>query len=158
MIMIEIKKFFTDNEKLANIAFSIRSKVFVKEQHVNPKLEHDKFESTSHHYLLYYNKKPIATARWRKTNKGIKLERFAVLIEFRNKGIGTILLKNILKDVLPLSKTIYLHSQIKSVSFYERQGFKKTGDIFMEANIKHCKMNLDKSLYIVSVSKLAKTN
>ena len=32
---------------------------------------------------MYVDGKPVATARWRKTDKGIKLERFAMLKEFR---------------------------------------------------------------------------
>ncbi|MEI7500917.1 MAG: GNAT family N-acetyltransferase [Bacteroidota bacterium] len=32
------------------------------------------------------------------------------------------------------------HSQIKAVSFYERNGFKKTGEMFKEAGIEHILM------------------
>jgi predicted GNAT family N-acyltransferase len=134
--MIEIKRFTIEDNNLAEQAFSIRRKVFVNEQSVDPNLEYDK-EDQSQHYLLLLAGKPIATARWRETGKGIKLERFAVLPEFRNRGFGEIILDEVLKDVKPLGKTIYLHSQVRAVPFYERNGFYKEGEMFTEAGIEH---------------------
>ena len=135
--MIEIKRFRNDEKVLFGKALKIRENVFVKEQQVPPELEYDGFENESHHYLLFYNDEPIATARWRKTENGIKLERFALLPEYRDKGIGTILLQRVMKDVSPFGKTIYLHAQLKAVPYYERVGFVKKGDIFVEAGIEH---------------------
>jgi len=134
---IRIIKFEFADKKMADISFTIRNKVFVEEQHVNPELEYDEFEDTSIHYLLYYKGKPVATSRWRETDKGIKLERFAMLKEYRNKGIGSELLKKVINDVIPLKKRIYLHSQLNALSYYERFGFVKKGDIFIEADIEH---------------------
>ncbi len=134
--MFEIKRFsFRDNE-LAEIANGIRKKVFVEEQGVDPNLEYD-HEEESHHYLLLLGEKPLATARWRETEKGIKLERFAVIPGFRNRGIGEIILKELLHDVIPLEKPIYLHSQVRAVPFYERNGFHMVGGQFTEAGIDH---------------------
>jgi predicted GNAT family N-acyltransferase len=134
--MIEIKRFTIEDKNLAELAFSIRRKVFVDEQGVDQNLEYDK-EGQAQHYLLILAGKPIATARWRETEKGIKLERFAVLAGFRNRGFGEIILAEVLKDVSTLGKTIYLHSQVRAVPFYERNGFIKEGEIFVEAGIEH---------------------
>jgi predicted GNAT family N-acyltransferase len=134
--MIEIKRFTAGDKSIAEQAFSIRRKVFVEEQGVDQNLEYDK-EELSNHYLLLLAGKPIATARWRETEKGIKLERFAVLPQFRNRGFGEVILEEVLKDVKPLGKTIYLHSQAKAVPFYERNGFVKEGELFVEAGIEH---------------------
>jgi len=139
--MIEIKRFSFEDKNLAELAFSIRRKVFVDEQGVDPNLEYDK-EDQAHHYLLLLAGKPIATARWRETEKGIKLERFAVLPEFRNRGFGEIILDEVLRDVRQLGKTVYLHSQSRAVSFYERNGFFKEGEMFVEAGIEHYYMKL----------------
>jgi len=79
----------------------------------------------------------VATARWRETENGIKLERFATLYEFRNKGIGAKILSEVMKDVLPLDRPIYLHSQSDAVNFYKRSGFMISGDTFYEAGIRH---------------------
>lgn len=134
--MIEVKRFTIENNCLAEQAFSIRRKVFVDEQGVDQNLEYN-MEDQSNHYLLLLAGKPIATARWRETEKGIKLERFAVLREFRNRGFGEIILEEVLKDVKIPGKTIYLHSQSRAVPFYERNGFTKEGEMFVEAGIGH---------------------
>jgi predicted GNAT family N-acyltransferase len=121
-------------------AFAIRHKVFVEEQKVDPALEYDEFEGTSNHYLATIEELPIGTARWRETDKGIKLERFAVLEEYRDKGAGTALLKQVLNDIRQENKPVYLHAQVQVVGFYEKFGFKPVGDEFVEADIRHYKM------------------
>jgi len=139
--MFTVKRFTFNDKVLAEQAFSIRKQVFVEEQGVDPSLECD-HEEESNHYLLFAGEKAIATARWRETEKGIKLERFAVLPSFRNRGIGEIILKEVLKDTLPSGKEIYLHSQIKAIPFYQRNGFLKAGEQFTEAGIEHFLMHL----------------
>ena len=137
--MIEVKKFVFEDKELAELAFAIRRKVFVEEQGVDATLEYDK-EEAAHHYLLLIGEKPIATARWRETDKGIKLERFAVLPQFRNRGFGELILAEVLKEVIPTGKLIYLHSQLRAVPFYLRNGFVEIGEHFFEAGIEHVEM------------------
>jgi len=137
--MIEVKAFDFNDKILYQYALEIRNQVFITEQKVDRLLEIENEES-SHFYLVFKDGKPAGTGRWRETEKGIKLERFAVLPEFRNQGTGTVLLKKILSDILPLHKEIYLHSQLKALNYYERQGFVKSGDLFTEANIQHYPM------------------
>jgi predicted GNAT family N-acyltransferase len=134
--MVEVKRVSIQDHKSAEQVFAIRRKVFVEEEGVDPALEYD-HEEEAHHYLLLVGGKPVAAARWRDTEKGIKLERFAVIPEFRNRGLGRIILKEVLKDVIPLGKMIYLHSQLRAVPFYERNGFRKEGLVFYEANMGH---------------------
>ena len=134
--MFSVKRFSFGEKDLTEKAFAIRKAVFVEEQGVDADLEYD-HEEEARHYLLFLAEKPIATARWRETEKGIKLERFAVLPQFRNRGMGEIILKEVLKDVTSSGKMIYLHSQIKAVTFYERNGFIKEGQMFTEAGIGH---------------------
>ncbi len=141
--MIDIVSFKTgDRADLEEQANHIRRKVFVEEQHVDPALEYDQHEAEALHYLLFVEGLPVSTARWRETPGGIKLERFATLSSHRNKGLGAILLEDILGDILPLKKTVYLHSQLKAIPFYERYGFVKIGEKFTEAGIEHFEMVL----------------
>ena len=121
--------------------FDIRRKVFVIEQEVDEREEYDEFETSSTHLIAFYNGEPAGTCRVRNTEKGIKLERFAVLKAYRNKAIGAALVKSVL-DRIDLNQHIYLHAQIQVVDFYARFGFKKVGRMFEEANIKHYKMEL----------------
>ncbi|MDQ3190694.1 MAG: GNAT family N-acetyltransferase [Bacteroidota bacterium] len=143
--MIKIEKFISSNTDLSIAAFDIRKKVFVEEQNVRAEEEFDEFENFSQHYLAFYNEIPVATARWRHTIKGIKLERFAVLKDFRNKNIGNLILREVLKDVIPFKKTIYLHAQLPAVKFYKREGFIEEGDLFYECNIAHYTMSHSKT-------------
>jgi predicted GNAT family N-acyltransferase len=132
---------FSDKEKFA-IARSIRTAVFIEEQHVEEREEFDGFESTSIHYLVFTDNKPVGTARWRITADGIKLERFAVLKAYRNSGAGQTVLKKVLQDVRPLGKKIYMHAQVAAMNFYLREGFKTEGELFSECGIDHYKMSM----------------
>jgi predicted GNAT family N-acyltransferase len=137
--VVEIVRFGFSDKALAEVAFGIRKRVFVVEQNVDPALEYD-HEESSHFYLLYESGNPVATGRWRETESGVKLERFAVLPGDRNKGLGSLLLDAVMEDIMPLNKKIYLHSQLKAIPFYERKGFVKKGDLFTEAGIEHYRM------------------
>ncbi len=138
---IEIFPFrFGDSAKM-NSALEIRRLVFVIEQNVPPDLEYDGEDNHCNQYLLYLDNIPVATARCRTTEKGIKLERFAVLKEFRSQGVGRILLDYIINET-DKNNLLYLHSQESAMSFYSRNGFVKCGDAFYEASIKHYEMML----------------
>ncbi|MBI9039255.1 MAG: GNAT family N-acetyltransferase [Bacteroidales bacterium] len=138
--MLEIVEIKKGDKNLLEKAFAIRNEVFVIEQVVDQHLEFDEFEDESQHYLVYSDNEPIATARWRKTTKGIKLERFAIRKSHRKKNIGTLLLKFILEKTIPLNKTIYLHSQAAVAGVYQKNGFKIVGGSFVEADILHYSM------------------
>jgi predicted GNAT family N-acyltransferase len=139
---IKFQRFGPEKEELARIAHEIRHTVFVEEQSVPVEIEYDAFESGCQHYLMFQDGIPIATARWRFTAKGIKLERFAMVREHRNKGLGTLLLNEVLKDVIPLQRPIYLHAQVQAMNYYGRMGFVAEGPEFEEAGIRHYKMVL----------------
>ncbi|MCJ8164680.1 GNAT family N-acetyltransferase [Pontibacter sp. E15-1] len=123
-------------------AFRIREQVFVEEQQVPREAEYDQHEDSARHYLATYEGVPCGAARWRVTDQGVKLERFAVLATYRNKNVGAEVLRNVLEDVRqeqPGSK-IYLHAQLPAVNFYKRHGFAPEGDMFTECDIQHYKM------------------
>lgn len=140
-----VEVFTTDNKEKARQAFEIRRKVFVDEQKVSPEEEYDEYEDIARHFLLVVDGRSVGTARWRLTEKGVKLERFAVLPEFRNLGAGSLLVKSVLKEVMGQHQHIYLHAQVAAMRLYERAGFKATGPLFYEAGIPHYKMTLDLS-------------
>lgn len=122
--------------------FRIRKEVFVIEQAVPEDEEWDEFEHICKHYLAYLGDIPVGTARWRRTLSGdYKLERFAVLLPYRGRGVGEAILEAVLKDVPknPDSK-IYLHAQLSAKGFYDQNGFIPEGEEFDEAGIRHVKM------------------
>ncbi len=122
-------------------AFDIRVKVFVDEQGVDRDLEYE-HEGESTHFIALVDGEEAGTARWRKTEKGIKLERFAVLHDFRSAGVGRELVKAVLNDIDTKAQKVYLHAQSQVVDFYKKQGFDPEGEEFEEAGIKHFKMVL----------------
>jgi len=139
--MIEIKKFTFSDESLMKKAHTIRYEVFVIGQNCPEDMEWE-FEKESTHFLIFNDDKAVATARHRKTEKGYKLERFAVLNTERGKGFGHIVLKAILNDLSDYKSAIYMHAQTDVIPFYEKMGFKKSGAEFEEAGIMHFKMKL----------------
>ncbi len=120
---------------------AIRHQVFVIGQNCPEEIEWE-FEEESTHFLVFKKNKAVATARHRKTEKGYKLERFAVLDSERGKGYGHQVLKAILKDLKEFNGMTYMHAQTDVIPFYEKMGFVKTGNEFEEAGIMHYKMAL----------------
>src|SRR6201985_1581611 len=129
-----------DPESLEKV-FAIRREVFVGEQNCPPELEWE-FEDESVHFLATADGEPAGPCRWRKTEKGYKLERFAVLSKFRGFGIGQELVKAVLADLPADAEYIYLNAQIQAMPLYAKFGFEKTGPEFEEAGIRHYKMIL----------------
>lgn len=128
------------DDQLTN-ALAIRQTVFVDEQNVDPDIEMDEFDATADHLLAYYEDIPVGTARYRHTAEGWKLERFAVLGNYRGRGVGETLL-NYCLEILPADKTIFLNAQHGVIGFYRRYGFVPVGKTFLEADIVHQKMVL----------------
>jgi predicted GNAT family N-acyltransferase len=136
---IEIKQVInsTDLER----AFAIRRQVFCLEQNVPEDIEMDEFDEDATHILAYINDNPVGTARWRFTEDGAKMERFAVLNEFRGKGVGEALVNYTLGKLKDYD-CIYLNAQESVIKFYEKFGFDVVGDRFYEADIPHKMMIL----------------
>lgn len=130
------------NETLKAKAFEIRKEVFVVEQKVSEEDEFDEFEATSKHFVALDREIPVGAARWRKTDKGVKLERFAVKETYRGKGVGAALVSAVLNDIKLnfANQYLYLHAQLTAIPLYEKFGFVKTGPQFEECNIQHFKM------------------
>jgi predicted GNAT family N-acyltransferase len=123
--------------------FAIRREVFVGEQNCPPELEWE-HEDESTHFLATVDGVPAGASRWRKTDKGYKLERFAVLKPYRGNGVGQALVQTVLNDLPADADYVYLHAQIDAVTLYLRFGFKKVGEQFEEAGIQHFKMVLER--------------
>ncbi|GGF21528.1 GNAT family N-acetyltransferase [Echinicola rosea] len=139
---VTVKK--VTNKAALKQVFAIRQEVFVVGQNVPPAEEYHEFEEFSIHFLALAEGEPAGTARWRFTENGVKLERFAVLEKDRGKGVGTALVQAVIEDVKSTAeaegKCLYLHAQLHAVPLYAKFGFKKVGDVFSECDILHYKM------------------
>jgi predicted GNAT family N-acyltransferase len=120
----------------------VRKEVFILEQSVPDALEWDTYDTNSLHLLaVTANNAPIGTARLRLINQSGQIGRMAVLKTWRRKGIGSALLK----EMLRLAKqenlvSVFLHAQTQAIPFYTSFGFTATGAEFSEAGIPHQKM------------------
>ncbi|MCJ8209975.1 GNAT family N-acetyltransferase [Mucilaginibacter sp. RS28] len=122
-------------------AFAVRYEVFVEGQGVPVSLEME-FNGVSTHFLATVDDIPAGAARWRQTENGYKLERFAVLDKYRGQGVAQAMVKAVLADIPDDDKPVYLNSQLQAVSLYEKFNFEKSGPEFEEAGIRHYKMVL----------------
>lgn len=121
--------------------FQIRQAVFVDEMDVDQEDDYDGFDHLAHHYLIRLKNKAIGTGRWRRTQTGgrYRIERIAVLKDYRRKEIGTHLVKAILKDI-PKDKEIFIHAPVWAIPFFNSLGFSESGFEFDEAGINHKKL------------------
>lgn len=140
---VEVIRFDIRDKKFFEEAKKIRHDVFVKEQYLDKFLEYDGLDRQSTLYLVKKDDKAIGTARWRTTYDGIKLERFAILKEYRKKNIGKYLLDKILKDIQHLDMDVYLNACVSAVKFFEQKGFIIEGEKFTEVDIEHYRMILN---------------
>jgi predicted GNAT family N-acyltransferase len=130
------------NEDLRK-AFSIRMRVFVREQGVPANIELDGDDKKAIHLLARAGTRAVGTARIVVGRYGAKIGRMAVLKTYRRRGIGSKLLKRAIAIAARRhAKPIFLHAQVPVIRFYERLGFRCVGRRFHEAGIPHRKMIL----------------
>ncbi len=120
----------------------IRTCVFQQEQNVDPALEFDGKDEQALHLLAFLDTRPVGTLRMREIAPRVaKLERLAVLSEFRHQGIGRKLTESALECLISKKfAQVRLHAQVAVKEFYTKLGFIAEGDIFEEAGILHIKM------------------
>ncbi|MEW5896848.1 MAG: GNAT family N-acetyltransferase [Nanoarchaeota archaeon] len=118
-------------------ALLLRRKVLVKEFHYSRyKDEPDKYDINAVIYVVKDRDKVVGTVRVRKESKGnaeevsrrdvvYRIQRVAIDEKYRMTGVGSMLLQKAAKD---FGKLCVMAPQ-ETVSFYERYGFKKTGEV-----------------------------
>lgn len=96
------------------------------------------FQAQTHHYqvnfpssttrIIYLNDQPIGRLILNTTETYIHIIDIALLFKYRNKGIGSILLKELMKDATSLNLPIVLRVEIfnPAIRLYHRLGFEKT--------------------------------
>ena len=136
---MKIKVKIINPKKEHEMCLAIRRQVFILEQNISKQIETDDQLVNVTHILAFSKEKAVGTACYRRTDSGIKLERFAVLKQFRNLGIGKALVLFILEK-LKNEKFIYLIAQESVIGFYDNLGFDPDGEFFYEVEIPHQKM------------------
>jgi predicted GNAT family N-acyltransferase len=138
-ILIEVADFTTD----FSVIEQIRIAVFQVEQSIKAEDEFDGKDAESIHLLAYFAGEPVGTIRIREVNNEvIKIERLAVLKDFRAQGIGKKLMDRAIATVKSkkIYKLIKIHAQAYLENFYTNLGFTARGENFIEAGIEHVLM------------------
>lgn len=116
----------------------VRREVFIEEQGVPREMEWDGLDLTAIHFLATdKNGLPVATARLQ--NNG-KVGRMAVLKAWRQRGVGTAMMRQVIETAGQQQQPLYLHAQLSAESFYRQFGFQRVGEPFDEAGIPHVHM------------------
>lgn len=121
---------------------AIRRQVFHEEQGIDLRLDFDGKDEVAQHWLVWCRGAAIGTTRVRCLDSATaKLERLAVLPEFRGRGLGQQLIQQALTALqFQGIARVTLHAQTPLQHFYERLGFEAEGDRFEEAGKSHVKM------------------
>jgi predicted GNAT family N-acyltransferase len=123
-------------------AFEVRRQVFVREQSISEALVFDGHDREALHTVVKDGQRVIGSARVQfLTDNQAKLERMAILKDYRRKGIGKemlLFLDTVWKD--KQVQQVIIHAQLEVVPFYKLCGFDELGSPFQEAGIKHIKM------------------
>lgn len=123
-------------------AFSVRIRVFCDEQGYSPEMELDDLDREAYHLILLENNLPIATGRiyWKEPGVMV-LGRIAVVKQWRKKGIGSILVKEMSDKAQALGAgRLQLDAQCRVVPFYEQLGFLVCGKEHMDGHVPHVMM------------------
>ena len=120
-------------------AKQIRQTVFVEEQGFQE--EFDQTDDAAAHLVVYWEDDlPVATCRvfWDDAAQGYVLGRFAVLKEYRDKDIGSAMMREAEKYVQKAGgRSLVLHAQCRVSGFYRKQGFLEYGEVEDEQGCPH---------------------
>ncbi|MDA9909065.1 GNAT family N-acetyltransferase [Gammaproteobacteria bacterium] len=136
MISLQIVNFLEHQEAIQ----SVRLTVFTDEQGVDPALDFDGLDGTAFQILVLDNDTPVATGRMLADGH---IGRIAVLPEYRKLGIGSRIMDRFISQARSDNLTkVFLGAQVSAVPFYQTLGFRRYGEDYIEANIRHTPMQL----------------
>lgn len=119
-------------------ARKIRNEVFVKEQGFIE--EFDEIDDVAKHMVMYEKDQAISTCRiyFNGKKQSFVVGRIAVVKEWRGKNVGAGMLKAA-EDTIRRDggKSIILSAQVRVAEFYEKQGYKKQGAVYLDEECTH---------------------
>jgi len=120
-------------------ARAIRYDVFVVEQKVPVEIEWDEMDAQCVHALVFDNQdRAVATGRLLPDGH---IGRMAVRKSARGQGIGGLILEALIEEAKKRGdRAVALNAQTHAEPFYQRYGFVRDGEEFMEAGIPHIHM------------------
>jgi len=127
-------------------ALAVRHEVFTREQGFAAEIDVDSIDAYAWHVVLYDDAKPVATARLysSETATAYGIGRVAVLSDYRSQNLGRTVIDVLLQRAMieTTHRRVIVHAQLPVVPFYEKLGFKTTGEPFDEDGAPHVLMGL----------------
>ena len=121
----------------------IRKTVFKNEIGISESELFDEHDVHCDHFILFNGKNAVGAVRFMLYEKTIKLERMAILQEYRKNSYGKNSILQLREFYNSLGYTQILLDSIYSVrGFYKKCGFLEQGEIFQRVGIKHVRMSL----------------
>ena len=137
-LTVETSNWVQDKELLTEL----RRMVFIEEQNVPQSLEVDGIDPQCKHVKATADGIIIGTGRLLPDGH---IGRMCVHKDYRQFGIGTLLLKNLIEQALKAEYLeIALNAQCDAILFYEKNGFTIDSEEFMDAGIPHKRMIFNK--------------
>ena len=123
----------------------LRTRVFVDEQGVPPKLEMDELDDVAVHAVVYECGVVVGTGRLiLDTPTDARIGRMAIEASSRRSGLGSAVLAFLEQEARSKGiKRISLHAQYYVKNFYSNHGYYQLGGTFTEAGILHVEMTKD---------------
>lgn len=122
---------------------ALREEVFCREQGFSLELERDEHDRLSWHVLLLDEGIPCGTARIYAEEYGVmRVGRICVLKEKRGRQLGDLIMRALIDRALQLGASeVRLGAQRTVQGFYERYGFRVSGDPYEEEGCPHVPMS-----------------
>jgi GNAT superfamily N-acetyltransferase len=122
----------TRAEELAGLPWDANQKdSFIRMQFLAQQQDYRRRFPEGDHQLLLVNGEPAGRAYLARSEKEIRILDIALLPEYRNRGIGTGIIKGLLDEARRIRKPVrvYVERFNPALGLFERLGFLKTADI-----------------------------
>ncbi|MCH3971404.1 MAG: GNAT family N-acetyltransferase [Oscillospiraceae bacterium] len=134
----------TDNNTLKQ-CLQIRNAAFTLEKGVPKSIEIDEYDCLNDqctHFLIQFKNENAGTIRCLKVSDTvIRIQRFCFYKHFRKDGLGKAVMEYIEKKYREKGIIkIVMDAKFEVCGFYEKCGYRKMSDLFIEAGIEHVKM------------------
>ena len=122
----------------------IRKVVFSHELNISESYLFDEYDKTCDQFLIKNDEVTVGALRLRKENNAVKLERMAILSEFRKMSFGLRTIGEVKKYCMTKNESkIFLDSIYDVRGFYRKCGFGEIGTVFQRVGLPHIRMELE---------------
>ena len=131
------------NDKDFSHVRDIRKSVFYDELGISKQELFDKNDELCDHFLIFDGQKVVGSVRMLSMEKIVKLERMAILKDFRTKNYGRNCILQLKEYYSEIGFSQIILDSIYSVrEFYKKCGFIEEGNVFQRVGIDHIRMTL----------------